>query len=128
MVSGKDVATKFNSESCVKLGYVVVVVGTIKTKSKNKKKVILLCDCHHKARLTTKATKNNTHSRMTQDEYHHSTCPWYLPVHYDAERKEYYICQNGGHNLHYSGHPQQSNILLIKLYLKMLLNCSIKMF
>jgi len=99
-----DIAEKLNIESCTKVGYSVHVAST-----KRGLYCHLRCDCHGKAKAS-KATKNTTQSTKTQDEDERPSCPWYITIYKDEEHKEYYMRQNGGHNLHHSGHtPTQQS-------------------
>uniref|UniRef100_A0A7S2PU12 Uncharacterized protein n=1 Tax=Skeletonema marinoi TaxID=267567 RepID=A0A7S2PU12_9STRA len=95
-----EIVEQLNLESCFKSGY-SLMVGTTK-KYKNHTHTLLTCECYRKAR-PTKAKKNATHSTKTQDEQ--KTCGVYVNIFKDDGHCQYYIRQNGGHNLHHSGHP-----------------------
>jgi len=95
-----EIAEKLNLESCFKSGYSLVVQTTKETK--NHTHTLLTCECYAKPGLQRRK-KNATHSTKTQDEQ--KTCGVYVNIFKDNGHCQYYIRQNGGHNLHHSGHP-----------------------
>ena len=89
------------NQSCVKGGY-DLVVGTTRRR-KNFTKTSLRCRCHERARQSKSTTKNNIHSAKPQDDT--KTCVMYFNIYKDHNCTQYYIRQNGGHDLHHTGHP-----------------------
>jgi hypothetical protein len=89
------------NQSCVKGGF-DLVVGT-KKRRKNYTKTTLKCRCHEKARQSKSITKNQIHSDKPQDDT--KTCGMYFNIYKDHNCSQYYIRENGGHNLHHTGHP-----------------------
>ncbi len=88
------------NQSCVKSGF-DLVVGS-KKRRKKYTMTRLDCRCHEKARQS-KSTKNTTQSEKPQDDT--KTCGMYFNIYKDHNCSQYYIRQNGGHNLHHTGHP-----------------------
>jgi len=89
------------NQSCVKGGYDLVVGST--RSQKKFTKTSLKCRCHEKARQSKSITKNKIHSDKPQDDT--KTCGMYFNIFKDHNCNQYYIRQNGGHDLHHKGHP-----------------------
>ena len=96
-----SICREINNQSCFKGGYELVCDTT--SKSKKFTKTALRCQCHSKPKKSRGQGKKMTQSTKPQDD--NATCGMYFNIFKDNTTGQYYIRQNGGHNLHHSGHP-----------------------
>ena len=97
------ICMEINNQSCFKGGYELVCDTTITRKRYAKAKTTLRCQCHERPKKSRGEGKKMTQRTKPQDD--NVICDMYINIFKDNGTSQYYIRQNGGHNLHHSGHP-----------------------